>query len=75
MRPTAAANDLPIYMSEVPEYEPRGDCIRVTWRSMEMFIPVPIMQAALGRAHRAMDQWYESKGTVVPFRPVDVAAE
>jgi len=66
---SAPLGELPIYVSEVPQYEPRGDCIRVTWRSLEFFIPVPIAKAAVGRLNRALDQWHEDNGIVLPFRP------
>jgi hypothetical protein len=46
--------------------------MRVTWRSLELYIPIPIMQAAIGRCQGALDGWYEKRGTVVQF---PVAAE
>lgn len=61
---------LPVCISEVPEYEVRGDCIRITYRCLEFYMPIPIAQAAMGRFHRALDQWYETKGVIVPFRPI-----
>lgn len=69
------AQPLPIHVSEVPEFEPRGDCLRIAWRGFEVFVPMPVIQAAMGRANVAVDQWYESKGVVLPFRPTSIAAE
>lgn len=67
---------LPIHVDEVPDYEVRGDCIVLCWRGLEVFVPVPICQAAVGRCNRALDQWYESKGVVTPIRHrMDIAAE
>lgn len=73
----AVAEGLPVYVSEVPEYEPRGDCIYVAWRGLEFYMPVPIAKAAMGRFHRALDQWHEERDRpVVPFSPPQaVAAE
>lgn len=59
---------LPIHVAEVPDYEIQGDCMRVTWRELEFFIPIPVCQAAMARCARAMDEWYEGKGVVLPFR-------
>lgn len=69
MRPS-----LPLHMSEVPNYEVRGDCILVVWRDLEIYIPVPICQAAVGRCCKALDEWREREGLVVPIRE-RVAAE
>lgn len=67
---------LPIHVDEVPTYEVRGDCIVIRWRGLEVFVPVPICQAAVGRCNRALDEWHESKGVVTPFRHrTDIAAE
>jgi hypothetical protein len=59
---------VPAHISEVPTFEPRGDCILVKWRGIEVFVPVPICQAALGRCNRALDLWHEGTGAVLPFR-------
>jgi hypothetical protein len=70
------ACELPLHVSEVPEVEPRGDCIYVCWRGLEFYLPIPVAQAYVGRFHRALDEVYEARGgSVVPFRPTAVAAE
>jgi hypothetical protein len=67
---------VPFYVSEVPEFEPRGECIRIEWRGIEVFVPIPVCQAAIGRCNRALDQWHDDKGIVLPFRrSAPVAAE
>lgn len=65
---------MPYHVSEVPEVEPRGDCIWVCWRGMEFYVPVPICQASMGRIQRALGEWHVSRAPVVPFR-TDIAAE
>jgi hypothetical protein len=65
----------PVHVSEVPEFDLRGDCVHVVWRDAECYVPVPICQAAIGRCNRTLDEWHEKKrGAVVPFR-APVAAE
>lgn len=46
----------------------------ITWRGCEVFVPMPIIRAAMGRCNVAVDTWYESKGVILPFR-TSVAAE
>ena len=64
----------PIHVDDVPTYEPFGDCIRVRWRTLDLYIPVPICLAAMGRCQRAIEEWQRRNATVIPLRP-DVAAE
>ena len=65
---------LPVHIGEVPDFEPRGDCIWICWRGVELYVPIPIARASISRFNRAMDQWHESHGEVLPFRPT-IAAE
>lgn len=61
---------LPIHVSEVPDYEVRGDCIVVMWRGLELFVPIPICLAAMGRCEEALAKWKLAgldNGSVVRF--------
>lgn len=67
---------VPFHVSEVPDIEPRGDCIYINWRGMEFYMPMPVAKAYIGRFHRAMDEWHErTGGSVVPFQPTAIAAK
>ena len=65
---------LPIHLSEVPDFEPRGDCIRIIWRDVEVFVPIPIVLASMGRCKRSVEEWGRRNADVIPIR-IDVAAE
>lgn len=59
---------LPIHVDEVPEYEVRGDCMRITWRGLELFVPIPICLASMGRCKVAIDEWERTNASVIRFR-------
>lgn len=63
---------LPIHVDEVPEYEVRGDAMLIRWRGLEVYVPIPICLASMGRCQRALEEWHKRDGSVLPFR---VAAE
>jgi hypothetical protein len=58
---------LPIHVDNVPEYEVRGDCVRITWREVVLFVPIPICLAAMGRCQRALDEWSASNASIIKF--------
>lgn len=59
---------LPIHVSEVPIFDPRGDCVRISWRGLEMFVPIPICLAAMGRCKAAIEEWERTNASVIRFR-------
>lgn len=58
---------LPIHLSEVPDFEVRGDCVRITWRGAEAYVPIPICLAAMGRCKGALQGWQDAKATIIEF--------
>jgi hypothetical protein len=61
---------LPLFIDEVPEYEPRGDYMRVIWRGLEICIPMFICQRSYLLCGEALAKWKVDRmdgGKVVRF--------
>jgi hypothetical protein len=65
---------MPVFMGDVPEYKIRNDNMHITFREIEIVLPVHIMLAAMGRARREVEEWQRRTATVVSLHPADHAA-
>ena len=60
---------LPIFMGEVPEYSVLSGHVHITWRELELVLPVSVMLAGMAGAKRAIDDWQRRGGAaIVPFK-------
>jgi hypothetical protein len=61
----------PIFMEDVPKYEVRGGHMYITWRTLELVLPVEVMLDGLASAKAEIAKWQLSKlpegGQVVAF--------
>jgi hypothetical protein len=50
---------LPVFVGEVPEYEPRGEVMVVRWRDVELALPIHVCEKAVAKCNRALDEWHQ----------------
>jgi hypothetical protein len=55
------ARGLPIFIDETPEYEARGDYMRVAWRGLEICLPMQVCQRSYLLCGEAINKWREAR--------------